>query len=66
MPGVSRLTEIRERGYLRVGYFDGACQFLSENKAGKLVRIDVEMAYRLAQNMKVSARVRAHRARTGR
>jgi ABC-type amino acid transport substrate-binding protein len=50
----SRLPEIRERGYLRIGYFEDALPFAFENQAGKLVGFDVEMAYRLAQDMKVA------------
>lgn len=50
----SRLQEIRERGYLRVGYFEDALPFAFVNQAGKLVGFDVEMAYTLAEEMKVA------------
>jgi Na+/H+-dicarboxylate symporter len=53
-PLKSRLLEIRDRGYIRVGYLEDALPFAYENQAGKLVGFDVEMAYRLAQEMKVS------------
>jgi ABC-type amino acid transport substrate-binding protein len=52
-PQKSRLAEIRERGYLRIGYFRDALPFAFGNQAGKLVGFDVEMAYRLAEDMKV-------------
>ncbi len=49
----SRLREIRDRGYMRVGYFKDALPFAFVNEAGKLVGLDVEMAYTLAQEMNV-------------
>ena len=52
-PRQSRLIEIRERGYIRVGHFQDALPFVFRNQAGKLVGFDVEMAYRLAQDMQV-------------
>jgi len=48
-----RLAEIRERGYLRIGYVEDSLPFAFENEAGKLVGFDIEMAHRLAQEMKV-------------
>jgi Na+/H+-dicarboxylate symporter/ABC-type amino acid transport substrate-binding protein len=48
-----RLNQIRERGCIRTGYFEDAMPFTFQNLAGKLVGFDVEMAYRLAQDMKV-------------
>jgi Na+/H+-dicarboxylate symporter len=48
-----RLNQIRERGSIRIGYFEDAMPFTFQNLAGKLVGFDVEMAYRLAQDMKV-------------
>ena len=50
----SRLQEISQRGYLRVGYFPDSLPFVYENQAGKLVGFDVEMAYKLAQDMNVT------------
>lgn len=49
----SRLQEIRERGYLRVGYYRDALPFAFSNEEGQLVGLDVEMAYTLAQEMNV-------------
>jgi Na+/H+-dicarboxylate symporter/ABC-type amino acid transport substrate-binding protein len=51
--GKSRLGEIRDRGSMRVGYFQDAMPFAFENRAGKLVGFDVEMAYGLAHDMHV-------------
>ena len=48
-----RLNQIRERGCIRIGYFEDAMPFTFQNLAGKLVGFDIEMAYRLAQDMKV-------------
>ena len=53
-PQKPRLAEIRERGSVRVGYYPDSLPFAFENQAGKLVGFDVEMAYRLAQDMKVA------------
>ena len=53
-PGKSRLSLIRERACLRIGYFRDAMPFAFENRAGKLVGFDVEMAYNLAHDMKVA------------
>lgn len=52
-PGGSRLPEIRDRGYVRVGYFRDALPFVFVNESGKLVGFDVEMASTLAQDMDV-------------
>ena len=54
-PQKSRLQEIRDRGYIRVGYFKDALPFVFINDSGKLVGFDVEMAYTLAQDMNVTA-----------
>jgi ABC-type amino acid transport substrate-binding protein len=53
-PQKPRLAEIRERGSVRVGYYPDSLPFAFENQAGKLVGFDVEMAHRLAQDMKVA------------
>src|SRR5262249_561728 len=50
-PQKSRLQEIRDRGHIRVGYFKDALPFAFVNDAGKLVGLDVEMAYILARDM---------------
>jgi ABC-type amino acid transport substrate-binding protein len=52
-PQKSRLSEVRERGFLRLGYFADAMPFAFENKAGKLVGLDVELAHQLAQDLNV-------------
>jgi len=52
-PQKSRLAEIRDRGYVRAGYFKDALPFAFQNQSGKIVGFDVEMAYRLAQDMQV-------------
>lgn len=52
-PKVSRLQEIRDRGFLRVGYFKDALPFAFVNEGGKLVGLDVEMAHALAREMNV-------------
>jgi ABC-type amino acid transport substrate-binding protein len=49
----SRLQDIGERGFLRVGYFRDALPFAFVNQTGKLVGFDIEMAYNLAQEMNV-------------
>lgn len=49
----SLLKEIRDRGYLRVGYFRDALPFAFVNQPGTLVGFDVEMAYTLADEMHV-------------
>jgi Na+/H+-dicarboxylate symporter/ABC-type amino acid transport substrate-binding protein len=48
-PGKSRLTEIRERGFVRVGYLKDRMPYAFENAQGQLVGFDVEMAYDLAR-----------------
>jgi ABC-type amino acid transport substrate-binding protein len=49
-PGMGK---VRKRGSLRVGYFADAMPFAFENRSGKLVGFDIEMAHRLAQDMQV-------------
>jgi ABC-type amino acid transport substrate-binding protein len=51
----SRLGEIHNRGYIRIGYFKDALPFVFTNDSGNLVGLDVEMAYALAQDMSVTA-----------
>ncbi len=58
-----RLQEIRERGVLRVGYFDDAVPWAFVNAAGTLVGYDVEAAHRLASQLGVGLEfVPIHRA----
>jgi len=52
-PGKSVLAAVRERGTLRVGYFDGAMPYSFVNEKGELVGFDIEMAYALAEEMDV-------------
>jgi ABC-type amino acid transport substrate-binding protein len=52
-PNVSRLQENRDRGFIRVGYFKDALPFAFVNEKGRLVGLDVEMAYALAREMSV-------------
>jgi len=52
-PGISRLVEIRERGYLRVGYLADRLPFAFVNEEAHLVGFDVEMANELARDLGV-------------
>jgi Na+/H+-dicarboxylate symporter/ABC-type amino acid transport substrate-binding protein len=52
-PRMPRLAQIRERRCIRIGYFADSIPFAFSNRAGNLVGFDVEMAHRLAQDMKV-------------
>jgi ABC-type amino acid transport substrate-binding protein len=47
------LERIRERGALRVGYFEEALPFAFFNDAGNLVGYDVELAHTLARDLRV-------------
>jgi Na+/H+-dicarboxylate symporter/ABC-type amino acid transport substrate-binding protein len=51
--GTPHLEDIRQRGFIRVGYFDAALPFAFVNKEGRLVGFDIEMAYILAKDMGV-------------
>jgi len=51
--GTSEVDIIKRRGTLRIGYFGDALPFAFENKSGKLVGFDIEMAHILARDMKV-------------
>ncbi len=53
IPGVSRLEEIRERGFLRVGYLADHLPFAFVNEDAQLVGFDVEMANELARDLGV-------------
>ncbi|HHQ48432.1 MAG TPA: transporter substrate-binding domain-containing protein, partial [Acidobacteria bacterium] len=52
-PGVSRLAEIRQRGFLRVGYLADRLPFAFVNQEAQLVGFDVEMANELARDLGV-------------
>jgi len=51
--GKSRLDEIRERGFLRVGYLLDRLPYAFENARGELVGFDVELAHDLARTFNV-------------
>jgi Na+/H+-dicarboxylate symporter len=58
-----RLQEIRQRGVLRVGYFDDAVPWAFVNASGTLVGYDIEAAHRLASQLGVGLEfVMVHRA----
>ncbi len=50
----SRLERIRERGTLRVGYLLGRLPFCYINSRGNFVGYDVDMAHKLAKELKVT------------
>ena len=50
----SRLTQIRKRGVIRVGYYSDSLPYAFHNDDGKLVGFDVEMANELANELKLS------------
>jgi Na+/H+-dicarboxylate symporter/ABC-type amino acid transport substrate-binding protein len=52
-PGRARLDEIRERGYLRVGYLEDRLPHAFVNSRGELVGFDVELAHHLARTLGV-------------
>jgi ABC-type amino acid transport substrate-binding protein len=52
-PGTSRLQEIRQRGFVRVGYLKDRLPYAFENSRGELVGFDIEMAYDLARTLSV-------------
>ncbi|HEY7287143.1 MAG TPA: cation:dicarboxylase symporter family transporter [Vicinamibacterales bacterium] len=51
----SVLDRVRQRGILRVGYFDDSLPFAFFNSHGELVGLDVEMALQLARDLGVKA-----------
>ena len=51
----SVLDRVRQRGVLRVGYFDDSLPFAFFNSRGELVGLDVEMALQLARDLGVRA-----------
>ncbi|MBW1894585.1 MAG: transporter substrate-binding domain-containing protein, partial [Deltaproteobacteria bacterium] len=50
----SRLDEIRERGFIRVGYLKDTLPHAFRNTKGELVGLDIEMAHTLAKDLGVS------------
>ncbi len=52
-PNQSSLSRIRERGIIRVGYIPDNLPFSYFNARGELVGFDIDMAQRLAQELKV-------------
>jgi ABC-type amino acid transport substrate-binding protein len=54
LPGESRVERVRRRGTIRVGYDPDELPFSYFNANDELVGFDVEMAYRLARNMRVN------------
>ena len=51
----SVLDRVRDRGILRVGYFDDSLPYAFFNRRGELVGLDVEMALQLARDLGVTA-----------
>jgi Na+/H+-dicarboxylate symporter len=53
-PGQSRLTRIRERGVIRIGFNENNVPFTFFSQRGDLVGFDIEMAHQLADDLGVS------------
>ena len=51
----SVLDRIRQRGVVRVGYFEDSLPYAFFNRHGELVGFDVEMALQLARDLDVTA-----------
>jgi ABC-type amino acid transport substrate-binding protein len=51
----SVVDRVRQRGILRVGYFDDSLPYVYRSRAGELIGFDVEMAMQLATDLGVSA-----------
>ena len=51
----SVLDRVRDRGVLRVGYFEDSLPYAFVNRRGELVGFDVEMAFQLARDLGVQA-----------
>jgi len=49
------LDRVRQRGVLRVGYFEDSLPYAFVNRRGELVGLDVEMALQLARDLGVAA-----------
>ena len=54
-PSGSIVDRVRERGILRVGYFDDSLPYAYQSRAGALIGFDVEMAMQLATDLGVTA-----------
>jgi len=52
-PGLSRLTSIRQRGVIRVGYHKENLPFSFFNRYGDLVGLDIDIAHALADDLGV-------------
>lgn len=50
----SVLTRIKRRGVLRVGYYENSMPYAFKNDSGELVGFGIDMAHRLAQDLKVT------------
>lgn len=48
-----RLDVIRERGYIRVGYYSNTLPFAFKNDQGQVVGFDMEMMHELARNLRI-------------
>ncbi len=53
-PGQTRLREIQERGFVRVGYLKDRLPYAFENARRQLVGLDIEMAHDLARTLEVA------------
>jgi len=51
----SLLDRVRQRGVLRVGYFEDSLPYVFFNRRGELVGLDVEMALELARDLGVAS-----------
>jgi ABC-type amino acid transport substrate-binding protein len=51
--GAIRIREVKDRGFLRVGYFRDRLPFAYRNTAGEVVGYDAEMAHMLAMDLGV-------------
>lgn len=54
MQAMKRLDVIRQRGSLRIGYLPERLPFAFQNKDGKLVGFDMELAHALARDLNVT------------
>ena len=52
--GIKTLAAIQQRGKLRVGYIEESMPYSFVNNRGELVGFDIEMAYRLAEELGVA------------
>lgn len=54
-PAGSIVDRVRQRGILRVGYFDDSLPYVYRSRGGELIGFDVEMAMQLAADLDVKA-----------